>query len=172
MHRRTFITATAALAAPRLARAQRTDKVARVGFLYVGSRESAIDTGRLPAFESGLRALGYVDGKNLAIDAHFGEGRNDRLAAGAASLIAAKVDVIVATGSPAYTALRHAASTIPVVATVTPDPVIEGLAATLNRPGGNFTGFTDTASDLGPKQLELVRTLVPNASRVGALLNP
>ena len=99
-------------------------------------------------------------------------GRFDRAVALAAELVRLKVDVIVATGSPAYRALQHATASIPVVITVTNDPVTAGLAASLARPGGNFTGLADTAIDLGPKELELLRTVVPRLARVGVLVNP
>jgi putative ABC transport system substrate-binding protein len=78
----------------------------------------------------------------------------------------------VATGSAAYRALQHAAASIPIVVTVTADPMIDGLADSLARPGGNFTGLTDTAADLGPKQIELLMAVVPQLSRAGVLLNP
>ena len=172
MDRRTFVggIASGALVIPLDAFAQ--DKVWRVGFLYVGSRQSALDTGRYNAFVQGMRELGYAEGKNLLIETRFGDGKIERLPGFAAELVQSKVDVIVATGSPAYTALRYATATIPVVVTVTADPVIEGLAASLARPGGNITGLSDTASDLGPKQLELLMAMVPQMSRVGVLLNP
>ena len=161
--RRAFIggAAIGALALPFDVFAQPRGKVWRIGFFYFGSRQSALDTGRYEAFVKGMRELGYVEGKNLAIEARFGDGKIDRAPALAAELVRLKVDVIVATGSVAYRALQHATTSIPVVITVTNDPVTAGLAASLARPGGNFTGLADTAIDLGPKQLELLRTVVP-----------
>ncbi len=154
------------------AHAQQTGKVWRIGFFYFGTRQSAMDTGRYDAFAQGLRDLGYVEGKNAAIEARFGDGTIDRLPMLAEDLVRANVDVIVATGSPVYSALRFATTSIPIVVTVTTDPVIEGLAASLARPGGNFTGLTDTAADLGAKQLELLKAAVPQLTRLGVLLNP
>ena len=174
MDRRTFLASVAggALTLPLGARAQPQGKVWRIGFFYFGTRQSALDTGRYEAFVQGMRELGFVDGKNVAIETRFGDGKIDHLPALAAELVRANVDVIVATGSPVYSALRFATTSIPVVVTVTTDPVIEGLAASLARPGGNFTGLTDTAADLGAKQLELLKSAVPKLSRLGVLLNP
>ncbi len=157
---------------PLRAFAQPAGKVWRIGFFYFGSRQSALDTGRYDAFVKGMRELGYVEGKNVAIESRFADGKIDRAPALAAELVKLKVDVIVATGSVAYRALQHATTSIPVVITVTNDPVTAGMAESLARPGGNFTGLADTAVDLGPKQLELLRTVVPQLSRVGLLLNP
>jgi putative ABC transport system substrate-binding protein len=174
MDRRTFIAsaATGVLAMPLGAFAQAQGRVWRVGFFYTGSRQSALDTGRYNAFVQGMRELGYVDGKNVVIEARFADGKIERAPGLAAELVRLKVDVIVATGSVAYRALQHATTSIPVVITVTNDPVAAGVAASLARPGGNFTGLADTAVDLGPKQLELLRAAVPQLSRVGVLLNP
>lgn len=174
MDRRTFIGALAGgvLAVPAVTLAQQQDKIWRIGFFYLGSRQSSLDTGRYHAFVEGMRELGYVEGKNVAIETRFGDGKIDRLPSFAAELVRSNVDVIVATGSPVYSALRFATSSVPVIVTVTTDPVIEGLAASLARPGGNFTGLTDTAADLGAKQLELLKAAVPQLSRLGVLLNP
>ena len=161
-----------ALIAPLASFAQQQGKVFHIGFFYFGSRQSSLDTGRYNAFVQGLRELGYVDGKNVTIETRFGDGKIERLPGIVAELVRLNVDVIVATGSPVYSALRFATTTIPIIVTVTTDPVIEGLAASLARPGGNFTGLTDTAADLGAKQLELLKTTVPQLSRLGVLLNP
>jgi putative ABC transport system substrate-binding protein len=172
--RRTFIggVATSVAALPLQAFAQQQDKAWRIGFFYFGSRQSALDTGRYPAFVQGMRELGYIEGKNVIIETRFGDGKVERLRAIVAELVRSKVNVIVATGSAAYRALEHAAASIPIVVTVTADPMIDGLAESLARPGGNFTGLTDTAADLGPKQIELLMAVVPQLSRAGVLLNP
>jgi putative ABC transport system substrate-binding protein len=175
MDRRTFIASVSGavlVVVPLGALAQELRKVWRIGFFYFGSRQSALDTGRYNAFVQGMRELGYVDRKNVIIEARFGDGDVDRLPGLAAELVRLNVDVIVATGSQTYSALRHAATTIPVVVTVTPDPISEGLATSLARPGGNFTGLADTAGEHGPKELELLMATVPKLSRVGVLLNP
>jgi putative ABC transport system substrate-binding protein len=174
MDRRTFISSVASgvVALPLGAFAQQQGKVWRIGFFYFGSRQSALDTGRYNAFVLGMRELGYVEGKNLIIEARFGDGKVEQLPRLAAELLQSKVNVIVATGSPVYSALRNATTAIPIVVTVTFDPVVEGLAASLARPGGNFTGLSSMAADLGPKDLELLMAAVPQLSRVGVLMNP
>ena len=173
VRRRQFLTtAGALLAAPASLVAQQPDRVVRIGFLYFGSQRTAQQTGRYEAFVQGLRQLGHVQGRNFSIEQRFADGSSDRVAALAAELARLKPDVIVATGSPAYQALRDTGTTIPIVVTVTVDPVAAGLAATLARPGGNFTGLTDTAEFLGPKQLELLSAAVPRLSRVAVLSNP
>jgi putative tryptophan/tyrosine transport system substrate-binding protein len=174
MDRRTFIggAASSIAAVPLGAFAQQQDKAWRIGFFYFGSRQSALDTGRYPAFVQGMRELGYIEGKNVIIETRFGDGKIERLRGIVADLVRSKVSVIVATGSAAYRALEHAAASIPIVVTVTADPMIDGLAESLARPGGNFTGLTDTAADLGPKQIELLMAVVPQLSRAGVLLNP
>jgi putative ABC transport system substrate-binding protein len=172
--RRTFIgsVASSVLAVPLGAFAQHQGKVWRIGFFYFGSRQSSLDTGHYNAFVRGMRELGYVEGENVITEMYFGDGKSERMPALAAELVRSRVDVIVASGGPTYSALRHAATTIPVVVTVTADPVIVGLAVSLARPGGNFTGLTDTAGNLAPKQLELLMAALPRLSRVGVLLNP
>jgi putative ABC transport system substrate-binding protein len=172
--RRRFLIALGAgvLAVPRGSLAQPQPKGARIGFLYYGSRQSALDTGRYNAFVQGMRELGYVEGMNFVIEARFADGKHERLPAFAAELVRLKVDVIVATGTPTYRALQHAAATIPVVITVTFDPVGDGFAASMARPGGNITGLTLSAADLGPKLLELLKAAMPKLSRVAVLVQP
>jgi len=172
--RRRFLIALGAgvLAVPRGSLAQPQPKGARIGFLYYGSRQSALDTGRYNAFVQGMRELGYVEGTNFVIEARFADGKHERLPAFAAELVRLKVDVIVATGTPTYRALQHAAATIPVVITVTFDPVGDGFAASMARPGGNITGLTLSAADLGPKLLELLKAAMPKLSRVAVLVQP
>ena len=130
MDRRTFARLiTAAMAAvPTAALAQQRDKVWRVGFFYFGSRQSSLTTGRYSAFVQAMSALGYVEGKNLLIETRFGDGRSEAMPALVAELVQSRVDVIVATGSPVYSALRRANTTIPIVVTVTADAVKAGLA--------------------------------------------
>jgi putative tryptophan/tyrosine transport system substrate-binding protein len=174
MNRRRFLqTASASLlAAPSVADAQPAGKVGRVGFLYFGSGKTGAGAGRYEAFLEGLRELGYIEGKTIVVEARFAESRAERIPGFVAELLRLKVDVIVAAGSPTYRALRQTAAAPPVVVTVTNDPILEGLAASLARPGGNFTGLADTAGDLTLKQLELLRTVLPKLSRVGVLTNP
>ena len=131
-----------------------------------------METGRYDAFVQGMRELGYVEGTNAIIEARFADAKAERLPAIAAELVRLKVDVIVATGTPVYRALQHATTTIPVVITLTFDPVGDGFAASLARPGGNITGLSLAAVDLGPKLLELLKAAVPKLSRVAVLLQP
>jgi putative tryptophan/tyrosine transport system substrate-binding protein len=170
--RRRFLMTMGALVAARLARAQAVEGPIRVGFLYLGTRRTALESGRYQALLDGLRELGWVEGRNLVMDARFAESESERLPALVAELAAARPAAIVATGSPAYKALSQATKTVPVVVTVTVDPVVAGLAKTLARPGGNFTGLTDTAALLGPKHVELLDAAVPRLARVAVLLNP
>ena len=172
--RRRFFVALGAgtLTVARGSLAQAQSKVARIGFLYFGSRQSSLDTGRYPTFLEGKRELGYVEGTNLVIEARFGDGKPERLPGLAAELVRLKVDVIVATSTPVYRALQHATTTIPVVITLSFDPVGDGFAASLARPGGNMTGLAISAADLGPKLLELLKAAVPRLSRVAVLMQP
>ena len=160
------------LVMPRDSPAQAPSKVARVGFFYFGSRQSSLDTGRYNAFVQGMRELGYVEGTNFVIEGRFGDGKPENLPALAAELVRLRVDVIVATSTPSYRALQHATTTIPVILTLSFDPVGDGFAASLARPGGNMTGLSISAADLGPKLLELVKAAVPKLSRVAVLLQP
>jgi len=164
--------AGALLAAPLKVLAQQPNRVWRVGFLYFGSRKTARDTGRLDAFLEQMKQLGYVQGKNLVLEEGYGDSNIDRVPALVAEMVRLKPDAIVATGGQTYRPLRNATSTIPIVITVTTDPIVAGYAATLARPGGNLTGLVDTAADLGPKHLELLLAAVPHLSRVAVLVNP
>ena len=152
--------------------AQPSLKIAPIGFLYFGSREPGPGAGRYAAFLEGLRELGYVEGKDLIVEPRFAESKPERLPTLVEELLRLKVDAIVATGSPVYRVLQRTTTTSSVVVTVTADPVLEGLATSVARPGGNFTGLTDTAADLSLKQLELLKGILPRLSRVGVLLNP
>ena len=168
MRRRLLIALGAGALTPSLvAFAQQSGKPARVGFLYFGSRQSAIEAGRYHAFVQGMRELGYIEGKSLVIDLRFADGNPERSPALVAELIKLNPDVIVATGSATYRALQLATGTIPIVLTVGVDPVAGGYAASMAKPGRNFTGLTDTAADLNPKLLELAMTIVPKLTRIG-----
>jgi len=173
-NRRKFIFAlgAGALAAPLGSYAQQAVKIWRVGFFHYGSRQSVMDSGRYQLFLDGMRELGYVEGKNLAIETRFADGKTGPLPDLAAELVRLKVDVIVATGTPVYQALQKATRTIPIVITVSADPVGEGFAASLARPGGNITGLSSANLDLTAKHLELLTTAVPRLSRVAVLINP
>src|SRR5262249_53823540 len=157
--------ALSALAPP--ARAQRKDW--RIGFFYFGSRQSAIETGRYAAFIQGMRELGYEEGKQYQLVARFADANYSRLPAMAAELVAEKLDVIVSTATATHDALKKVTSTVPIVATTTIDPVRDGYAETLARPGRNFTGLTGLLSDVFPKHVELLKMVMPKLSCLGVL---
>jgi len=168
--RRAFLAGAAALlAAPLAAETQQADKVARIG--YLGTRRGV--SPHLPeAFRQGLRDLGYVEGRNVVIEYRNSEGKNERLPALAAELVALKVDVILAAATPHALAAKQATRTIPIVFAATGDAVADGLVASLARPGGNITGLSFFTPELVGKRLELLKQTVPGVSRVAVLWNP
>jgi putative ABC transport system substrate-binding protein len=119
-----------------------------------------------------MRDLGYVEGKNLAIEWRFGEGRPELYAALSAELVRLNVDVIVSAGTTTTHAAQNATATIPIVMAIAPDPVGSGFVKSLAHPGGNITGLTTISSELGPKQLEMLSKMLPGLSRVAVLMNP
>jgi putative ABC transport system substrate-binding protein len=161
-----------ALAAPLLSFAQQPGKLWRVGYLDLGSRKSMVDSGRLAALIEGLREHGYAEGKNLVLEARYADGNAERLDGFAAELARQKVDLILSTGNPASRAARRATATIPIVVTVTTDPVGEGFAASLARPGGNITGMSSGFEDTVQKMVELLILAVPKLKRIAVIQNP
>ena len=154
------------LAAPLTAAAPPAGKVWRIGYLVAG-------IGRIPeAFRQGLRDLGYVEGQNLTIEYRHADNQLDRLADLAAELVRLPVDVLVTGGGNAARAARQVTSTIPIVVAGAVDPVGDGLVASLAQPGGNITGLSLLSLELGGKRLELLKEVVPTASRVAVLFNP
>jgi len=171
--RRRFLLALGgALAAAPNVRAWAQPKVARVGFLYFASRQSALEAGRYQAFVQGMRELGYVEGTNLVIEARFADGSAARIPALAAELVRSNVALIVASGTVVTRVLQYATPDIPVLTTVTNDPIGDGFAASMAHPGGHITGLTFSAADLGPKMLELLKATVPKATRIAVLVTP
>ena len=128
--------------------------------------------GRYDAFIRGMHELGYIEGKNLTIEARFADSETSRLPDLASELVRLNVDAIIATGTPTFRALQKATTTIPVVITASADPVGEGFAKSLARPGGNFTGLSTSNADVFPKQIELLMTVVPKLTRIAVLGNP
>jgi len=172
MKRRAFIALLggAAVARPIGARAQQ----AALPVIGVLSAEwPDLFTDRLRAFHDGLRETGYVEGRNVAIEYRWAEGRNDQLPALAAELVHRQVSVIVTAGStPATLAAREATTTIPILFYIGANPVEVGLVTSLSRPGGNLTGVVTLNVEGVAKRLELLHELVPTATIIAALVNP
>ena len=170
LKRRTFITLLGGGAAwPLAARAQRAAKVYRIGFLSAGAQVRSPTPWSI--FVNGLRDLGWIEGKNIVFERRFADNRLDRLAELAAELVRLDVDVIVTVGTLAPLAAKRATTSIPIVMMNAGDPVGSGLVASLARPGGNVTGMSLMAPDLGGKRLELLKETLPRLSHVAVIWN-
>jgi putative tryptophan/tyrosine transport system substrate-binding protein len=172
MKRREFITLLggAAAAWPLTARAQQLAKLPTIGF--VGSDSPDLWVVLLRAFLLGLKATGFVEGQNVAIEYRWAEGRNDQLPALTADLVRRQVAVIVAPTTPSVLAAKAATKTIPIVFFTAGDPVDLGLVASLSRPDSNLTGATTLTLEVGPKWLQLLHEMVPTATSLALLINP
>jgi len=164
MERREFIVTLALLAAPRAAEAQPSTTIPRIGLLA--------DATSWEPLRLGLRDLGYVEGKSIALEERSSQGRNERFSQLASDLVRLNVNVIVTWGTPATLAAKQATRTIPIVMASAGDPVRSGLVSSLAHPGGNVTGLTVLGPGLAAKRLELLKEAVPNMSRVAFLWNP
>src|SRR5262245_7911036 len=172
MRRRNFLSVLggAAMVWPLAARAQQA--MPTIGVLH-GGRATPVIEAQLAAFRQGLKEGGYIEGQNVAIEYRWAEGKNERLPELAADLVRRNVNVIAAVGGPASNqAGKNATTAIPVVFNGGADPVKQGLVTNLRRPGGNVTGITFLADELGARGLSLLRDLVPNAKTVGLMINP
>ncbi|HQR15968.1 MAG TPA: ABC transporter substrate-binding protein [Nitrospira sp.] len=149
--------------------AQPRNKVYQIGLLS-GTAVSSPES--VEAFRQGLREFGWFEGQNFSVIFRHGDEQAEHLAERAADLARMKVDVIVATVPVAVEAARRATTTIPIVMVFGPDPASAGVVSSLARPGGNVTGLTSLSADLAPKQLELLKAIVPGVSHVAVLWNP
>ena len=171
MRRREFITLLggAAAAWPLAARAQQAGKLPTIGFL--GASTPSAESQWVAAFVQRLRELGWIEGRTVAIEYRWAEGRSERFAEIAAEFVRLKVDVIVTIGTAAVVAAKQATSVIPIVFAAAGDPVGTGLVASLARPGGNVTGLSIQTTDLAGKRLELLREVVPGLRRLAIMAN-
>jgi putative ABC transport system substrate-binding protein len=171
MKRRAFLTLLGGTAAswPLAARAQQPGKPPTIGFM--GSTTPPVAAQWVASFVQRLRELGWLEGRDVAIEYRWAEGRSERFAEIAAEFVRLKVDVILTHNTPTVLAAKQATSVIPIVFATAGDPVGSGLVATLARPGGNVTGVSSQGSDAAGKRLELLREVVPGLRRFGVLAN-
>jgi ABC-type uncharacterized transport system substrate-binding protein len=163
MRRRGFIILLGSAAWSLAAGAQQPAKLPTIGFLGPGTPSSYSQW--VAAFMQQLRDRGWIEGRNIAIELRWAEGKNERYTEIAAEFVRLNVDVIVTTGTAAVVAAKQATSVIPIVFTSAGDPVATGLVASLARPGGNVTGLSNQLPDLAGKRLELLRAIIPDLHR-------
>ena len=170
MNRRDFIDTVAGsllgLSLPAVA--QQHNKVFRIGFLRDGQPPNTF----VAALEQGLRELGYVDEKSLVIEYRFADETSDSLLRLATQLVRLKVDIILASASPAAVAAQKLTSTMPIVFVGVTDPVAIGLVPSLAHPGGNVTGLANSAADLAGKRMQILKEVIPQITRVAVLWDP
>jgi putative tryptophan/tyrosine transport system substrate-binding protein len=174
MRRREFITLVGGAAAPSIlwplaARAQQPAKLPTIGFLGQSTRSAASEW--VAAFVQRLRELGWIEGRTIAIEYRWGEGRSERAAEIAAEFVRLNVDIIVTSGTPQVLAAKQATSVIPIVFATAGDPVGTGLVASLARPSGNITGLSNQMVDTDGKRLELLREVLPSLRRLAIMAN-
>jgi putative ABC transport system substrate-binding protein len=173
MNRRKFITLVGgAVAWPLAARGQQGDRVRRIGVLMPGDENDPVWKNRLSAFTQALPGLGWTDGRNVRVDVRRYGADTDRLPALAQELIGLQPDTIVTTGTPATAAVQRETRTIPIVFANVGDPVVSGIVARLNQPGGNITGFATFEASLSGKWLELLSEIAPGLKRAAFMFNP
>jgi putative ABC transport system substrate-binding protein len=172
MRRREFISllGSAVVSWPLAARAQSTNKIARIGFL--GSATAAGSAQSVSALREGLNALGYVEGKDIILEFRWAEGKYERLSELVTDLIRLNVDVLVTHGTPVTQTAKRATNSIPIVMAISGDAVATGIVTNLGRPEANVTGSTFFLPELNAKRLEMLMEVLPHVSLVGALSNP
>ena len=174
MQRREFITLVggAAALAPFAVRAQQPERVRVIGMLMNAEPTDPELQRRVSGLREGLKALGWIEGKNLRIEARWGVGDADRVQTYARELAQLAPEVIFTNGTPSTAAVKRETSSIPVVFAIVADPVGDGFVASLSRPAGNITGFSSFDSDIGGKWAELLKEIAPGVTRAALLFNP
>jgi ABC-type uncharacterized transport system substrate-binding protein len=174
MRRRDFIKISvgAAVSGPLTVRAQQAGRMRRIGVLVNLGKDDPLGQARQKAFVQGLQALGWTEGRDVQIDTRWGGGDADQFRKYAAELIALEPDVVLATSGATMPALMQATRTVPIVFVQVPDPVGSGFVASLARPGGNATGFTQFDFSLSGKWLEVLKELAPSVMHVAVLRDP
>lgn len=167
MRRKFLIVSGALLAAPLVGAQQSTASIRRIAILDLADKASNEGTWRL--FDTWLRELGYIEGKNLSIDRRWADGAQDRSPQLAQELLAGRPEVVVVTGTPTTRALMRLTNTIPIVMIGAAEPVATGLIKSMSRPGGNVTGVTFLQAEITVKRIDLLREIVPGATRFGLL---
>jgi putative ABC transport system substrate-binding protein len=169
MRRRDFVAGLALASLPRVAGSQALSKKPLVAYLSGGSREARAPL--LSAFAKSMRNLGWIEGQSYSFDARYGDGQFDRIPALARELLALHPDVFLISTTPANVAAKRIITDVPIVMVAVADPVGSGLIASLSRPGGNITGVTNITAELAGKRLELLKELVPGASKIAVFIN-
>jgi len=172
MRRRTFLATVSGglFAAPLATEAQQPARTYRIAHLYAGPRSG--NQAVLAWFQQSMRELGYIEGRNLVLEPRFADGKFERLPTLARELVRLNPDVMFVATTPGSLAAKGATATIPIVFVAVADPVGAGLVSNLARPGGNITGITHLVAELTGKRLELLKEIVPSASRIAVLVNP
>jgi putative tryptophan/tyrosine transport system substrate-binding protein len=168
MHRRAFMLMLGGTALAPFGAFAQSGPMPRVGILVLGNPSPEPF---MKEVREGLRELGYIEGQNIAFEFRNAQGSNSQLVAHARELVAQKVDIIIGYQTPAVTAAKEATAEIPIVMGMAGDPVGTGLIASLSRPGGNVTGVTGATAELGGKNVELIRDVMPSVKRVAVIAN-
>jgi putative ABC transport system substrate-binding protein len=173
MRRRAYITLLGvATGWPLVARAQQPDRIRRIGVLMPHAADDPEGQANAAAFAQGLQQLGWIEGRNVRTDTRWAAGNADRFRDYAAELVGFAPDLIVAVGTSSVAALKQATRSIPIIFTIVNDPVAQGFISSMAQPGGNITGFSLLEYSVLGKELEMLKQVAPNISRVGVMFNP